>query len=107
MNTNNFYILNDFQPNILIAYSYLIFNKIYDILNLLLISGIRYNDYNINNFIVENVTDNVYIIDFEDTTKVTMYESMSGFELTLRFSKMQIKNMLLESIYNNQIYSNM
>ena len=78
------------------------FDNIYDILNILLISGIRYNDYNINNFIIENITDNVYIIDFEDATKVTMYESING--LSLHYSKMQIKNMLLTSIYTNQDY---
>jgi predicted Ser/Thr protein kinase len=72
------------------------FKKIYHIFNTLLISGIRYNDYNINNFIVENKTNHVYVIDFEDATKVTMEESIYGSNLKL--DRKAVKELLIGSI---------
>lgn len=80
------------------------FDKIYNIFNILLTSGIRYNDYNINNFIVENGTNNVYIIDFEDATKVALDESTNVSGLSLGVTKSQIKDMLAESIAVKQMY---
>jgi|LauGreDrversion4_2_1035121.scaffolds.fasta_scaffold58466_3 RIO-like serine/threonine protein kinase len=43
------------------------FSKIYEVLNDLLDFGLIYSDMNINNFIVGEEDDEIYMIDFEDT----------------------------------------
>ena len=69
------------------SYIDIIFNKI----NLLYDNGIYYNDFHINNFIIENKTNRLYIIDYGEICDI----NETNCE---KFTKEQIKNYLYHSL---------
>ena len=76
------------------------FNKIYDALNELLEFGLIYSDMNINNFIVGEEDDEIYLIDFEDTVASNNMKNTSelveripgGIQLHKKYIKTQLEN---------------
>ena len=77
------------------------FNKIYEALNDLLEFGLIYSDMNINNFIVGEEDDEIYLIDFEDAVEQKNIENSSelidristgGIKLNKKYIKTQLEN---------------
>ena len=79
------------------------FNKIYDALNELLEFGLIYSDMNINNFIVGEEDDEIYLIDFEDTVASNNMKNTSelveripgGIQLNKKYIKTQLENSII------------
>jgi RIO-like serine/threonine protein kinase len=77
------------------------FSKIYEVLNDLLEFGLIYSDMNINNFIVGEEDDEIYLIDFEDAVEQKNMEKSSelidriptgGIKLNKKYIKTQLEN---------------
>jgi serine/threonine protein kinase len=79
------------------------FSKIYEALNDLLEFGLIYSDMNINNFIIGEEDDEIYLIDFEDAMEPNNIENMDelisripgpggGIKLNKKYIKTQLEN---------------